>query len=282
MTTNTTAPITTTAGEAVPSQPPAKITPMEAMRSTLTKLEAEFGMALPPQIPTQKFIRTTITALQMNADLLDADRRSVLAACMKAAQDGLLVDGREAALVVFSLKGTKTAQYMPMIGGLLKKLRNSGELASIAAHVAYENDEFRYELGDEERIIHRPKLNERGKPMAAYAIARTKDGAIYREVMSVEQIEQVRSVSRAKDGPWFAWWDEMARKTVLRRLLKRLPSSADLDAVLAHDNETNDLAPQVPDQPTTASPSRLRASIGIEAADATPADAVASGEGQAQ
>lgn len=258
------------------TQPPATLPPIEAMRGTLLKLEAEFAMALPPQIPVQKFIRTTMTAVQMNPDLLNCDRRTLLASCMKAAQDGLLVDGREAALVIFRTKSGPAAQYMPMIGGLLKKLRNSGELASISAHVAYENDEFRYELGDDERIIHRPNLGgNRGQAIAAYAIAKTKDGATYREVMSLDQIEQVRNVSRAKDnGPWSQWWDEMARKTVLRRLMKRLPSSADLDSVLAHDNETNDLAPQVVQTtvtPVNGQPSKLRAAIGIEEPDGVDA-----------
>jgi recombination protein RecT len=250
------------------SSVPTTVTPMEAMRGTLNKLEAEFSMALPPQIPVQKFVRTTMTAVQMNPELLNADRRSLLASCMKAAQDGLLVDGREAALVIFRTKNGPAVQYMPMIGGLLKKLRNSGELASIAAHVAYEHDEFRYELGDEERIVHRPTLGgNRGQAIAAYAIAKTKDGAVYREVMSLDQIEQVRNVSRAKDnGPWVQWWDEMARKTVLRRLMKRLPSSADIDAVLAHDNEMSDLAPQTADQPAIVAPNRLRAAIGVDTA----------------
>lgn len=266
---------------ATASQVPAVASPMEMMRGTLNKLEAEFSMALPPQIPVQKFVRTTMTAVQMNPELLNADRRSLLASCMKAAQDGLLIDGREAALVIFRTKNGPAVQYMPMIGGLLKKLRNSGELASIAAHVAYQNDEFRYELGDEERIIHRPTLGgTRGQPIAAYAIARTKDGAVYREVMSLDQIEQVRNVSRAKDnGPWVQWWDEMARKTVLRRLLKRLPSSADLDAVLANDNETNDLAPQTAsEQPTVAAPNRLRASIGVDMAQAVEAEPAAASD----
>lgn len=269
--TDTTTPETNTPAKTEEPKVPEKLVPMEAMRVNLNRLEAEFACALPPQIPTQKFIRTTMTAIQMNPNLLSADRRSVFAACMKAAQDGLLVDGREAALVIFG----KQVQYMPMIGGLLKKLRNSGELASIAAHIAYDGDEFRYELGDEERIVHRPQLGEdRGKPMAAYAIAKTKDGAIYREVMSVNEIEAVRSVSRSgSKGPWVQWWDEMARKTVLRRLMKRLPSSADVDQVVAHDNETNDLAPQAgAEQPIVASPSRLRASMGVD--DATDAEIV--------
>jgi len=218
-----------------------ELTPIEAMRGTLVKMQPEFQAALPPQIPVEKFIRTTLTAVQMNPDLLGADRRSLLGACMKAAQDGLLLDGREAAPVIFRTKEGPKVQYMPMVGGILKKMRNSGEIASIGAHVVYDKDLFEYELGDDERIVHKPHLGtERGTPIAVYAIAKTKDGAIYREVMSVADVEKVRQASRAKDaGPWVQWWDEMAKKTVIRRMAKRLPSSADVDQVLQSDNEAS-------------------------------------------
>ena len=213
---------------------------IEVFRLTVQRLSNEFKAALPPQIPVERFVRTTLTAAQMNPALLEADRRTLLGACMRAAQDGLLPDGREAALVIFKSKhGLPTVQYMPMIGGLFKRARNSGEIATLAAHVVYERDTFRYTLGDDEKIEHTPFLGaERGEPIAAYAVAKTKDGAIYREVMTLEQIEQVRRVSRAKDdGPWVNWWDEMARKTVFRRLAKRLPSSADLEQALDSDND---------------------------------------------
>jgi recombination protein RecT len=218
-----------------------EITPMESMRGTLVKMQPEFAAALPPQIPVEKFIRTTLTAVQMNPDLLQADRRSLLGACMKAAQDGLLLDGREAAPVIFNTKDGKKVQYMPMVGGILKKIRNSGELASISAQVVYDKDNFEYELGDNESITHKPFLGEdRGKQIAVYAVAKTKDGAIYREVMSVADVEKVRAASKAgKFGPWVDWWDEMAKKTVIRRMAKRLPSSADLDSVLQADNEAS-------------------------------------------
>ena len=218
-----------------------ELTPIQAMRGTLTSMAPEFQAALPPQIPVEKFIRTTLTAIQMQPDLLNADRRSLLGSCMKAAQDGLLCDGREAALVIFNSKSGRTVQYMPMVGGILKKIRNSGELASISAQVVYDKDHFDYELGDDERIVHKPFLGkERGSPIAVYGIAKTKDGAIYREVMSVDEVEQVRKVSRASgNGPWVQWWGEMAKKTVIRRLAKRLPSRADVDSVLDADNEVS-------------------------------------------
>ena len=280
-----------------------ELTPMDAMRVTLTRMQPEFAAALPPQIPVEKFVRTTLTAVQMNPELLGADRRSLLGAAMKAAQDGLLLDGREAAPVIFRTKEGPKVQYMPMVGGILKKIRNSGELASIGAHVVYDKDLFKYTLGDDEKIEHTPSLDsDRGKPIAVYAIAKTKDGAIYREVMSVADVEKVRAASRASSsGPWVQWWDEMARKTVIRRIAKRLPSSADLDQVLASDNEASgfvqtphsapiDVTPSPTSAEGTNKPSRLKAAIGganvelgtgeivdqqpvtVEAGDAAPND----------
>lgn len=208
-------------------------------RETLNKMSGEIQNALPSQIDSNKFIRTTLTAVQMNPQILEADRTSILGSCLKAAQDGLLLDGREAALVIFNSKTGKKVQYMPMVGGILKKIRNSGELKTISSHVVYEKDFFEYELGDEENITHKPFLGEdRGSVIAAYAVAHTKDGGIYRDVMGIGDINKVRASSRAaNDGPWVDWFDEMAKKTVLRRLAKRLPSSADLDQVLQSDNE---------------------------------------------
>ncbi|MGA4550623.1 recombinase RecT [Methylorubrum aminovorans] len=212
----------------------------KTFRGDIQRMESEISAALPPHIPAERFIRVVITAVQGDPALLDADRKTLFEASMRAAQDGLLPDKREGALVIF--KGR--VQWMPMIGGILKKVRNSGELVSIGAHIAYENDRFAYVLGDEERIEHEPKLDgDRGKPRAAYAIAKTKDGGIYREVMSLGEIEKVRKVSRAAtNGPWVDWWEEMARKTVLRRLSKRLPMSTDLDDLIRRDDDLYDFS----------------------------------------
>lgn len=259
-----------------------ELTPIAAFRGTLERMNQDLQSALPPQIPVEKFIRTTLTAVQMQPDLLAADRKSLLGSTMRAAQDGLLCDGREAALVIFNTKEGKKVQYMPMVGGILKKIRNSGELASISAQVVYDKDHFEYELGDDERIVHKPFLGaDRGKQIACYAIAKTKDGAIYREVMSVSDVEKVRSASRAgKFGPWVDWWDEMAKKTVIRRLSKRLPSSADLDSVIKADDEAQgftqierrepiNITPAPEDQPAPLS--RLKASM-AQASETIDAD----------
>ena len=211
------------------------------LRSELQAMEPQFKLALPPQIPPERFTRVVMTAVQTNADLMNADKKSLFAACMKAAQDGLLPDGREAALVIFGGK----CQYMPMVQGILKKVRNSGEIASLSANIVHGNDEFTYWVDEHgEHMLHRPKvMGDRGEPTHAYASAKTKDGATFLEVMTKEEVEKVRSVSRAKgSGPWTQWWGEMAKKTVIRRLSKRLPMSTDLEDVIRRDDEHFDFA----------------------------------------
>jgi recombination protein RecT len=223
---------------------PVTIKPEQEIRQSLALMEPQFKMALPPQISPEKFIRVVMTAIQQNPKLIE-NRVGLYGAAMKCAQDGLLPDGKEAALVPYGA----TIQYLPMIGGILKKVRNSGELATISAHVVYERDEFTYELGDNERIIHKPMLGaERGKPILTYAIAKTKDGGIYREIMSEAQVQAVRNVSAAKNGgPWTGdFADEMRRKTVLRRLSKRLPMSTDLEQVIQRDDELYDFSDAAP------------------------------------
>lgn len=211
--------------------------PVQVIRQNLTAMAPEFKAALPAHVSVEKFTRVAMTAIQNNPDLANADRRSLFGAVVRLAQDGLLPDGREAALVLFGNK----AQAMPMIAGVLKKIRQSGDVAKISAQVVYENDHFVVRYGFDEDVEHSPPALDkpRGKPIGAYATAVLKDGSQLLEVMSLEQIEKVRSVSRAgKSGPWVQWWDEMARKTVMRRLSKRLPMSTDLEETIFDRDET--------------------------------------------
>lgn len=215
-----------------------------AFEQELQVYEPQIRAALPDHIAAARFRRVIVTAVNQNPDLQKADRRSLFIACVRSAQDGLYPDGREAALVVFNSKNKKTGewvksvQYLPMVAGIIKRARNSREVASIAAYVVYANDKFAYRLGDDPKIEHEPALTDRGKPIAVYAVAKLTNGETLREIMSVEEVEQVRAVSRAKDdGPWVQWWAEMARKSAIKRLAKRLPTSADVDEVLAHEEE---------------------------------------------
>lgn len=215
----------------------------DTLRQALVAMAPEFRAALPAHVTPEKFTRVTMTAININPDLRNADRNSLFAAVTKLAQDGLLPDGREAALVIFNSKNKqggwdKRVQAMPMIAGLLKLMRQSGEVAWVDAHVVHENDHFQYRPGIDEMPVFEPDwFGKRGEPIGAYAIARLKSGEIVpAEIMSVDAIEKVRAVSRSRDkGPWVEWWEQMALKTVLRSYLKRLPTSADVEQVFDRD-----------------------------------------------
>lgn len=202
--------------------------PITVIRQNLNAMAPQFQAALPKHVTVEKFTRVAMTAIQNSPDLANVDRASLFGAIVRLAQDGLLPDGREAAIVKFGNK----AQAMPMIAGILKKVRQSGDVAKVSAQVVYEADEFVWHLGFDEDVTHNPPALDkpRGKAIGAYATAVLKDGSRLLEVMNFDEIEQVRKVSRASgNGPWVQWWGEMARKTVMRRLSKRLPMSTDIE-----------------------------------------------------
>lgn len=215
---------------------------------------------LPAHIPLERFVRVVDTAVQQNPKILDATPRSIFSAAMKAATDGLLPDGREGAIVPYNVKKKgedgkdywdTDVQWMPMIAGIRKKVRNSGEIATWDAQVVYENDHFDYQLGDNPFINHKPLLSgDRGGVIAAYSIARLKTGELSREVMSIGEIEGIRSRSKAKDsGPWKSDYAEMCRKTVARRHSKVLPMSTDLDDLMRRDDDLYDFNAETAAQP---------------------------------
>jgi len=206
----------------------------------IEKSKGEFARSLPDYINPESFVRSVRTAIGLNPDLNNANPRTVISSCMKAAQDGLIIDGREAALIIRNVnvgtkenpKWEKQATYQPMVQGLMKLARNSGEISSITAQVVYANDKFLYALGDNEHIEHEPAglTVEQGEPIAAYAIVRLKDGTTVREVMRKSAILNIGAQGTngfqydpAKGKNYAEWW----RKTVLRRITKFIPRSSD-------------------------------------------------------
>lgn len=209
-------------------------------------LQTELAKMLPSTIPADKFVRTVQTAITLNPDLAEADKQSVLGACMRAASDGLIPDGREGAIVVYNAKQKdgsykKTAQWLCMVAGFIKRARNTGEISILNAFVVHKNDKFTIKLGLQMDLQHEPNFEDPGAAIGAYAVVKYKDETVDFEFMSRKQIEAIQSRSRAKDfGPWKTDAEEMWRKTALRRLAKRLPMSSDLHNVIASVDELYD------------------------------------------
>lgn len=236
----------------------------------------DIQMALPAGIPPAKFQRTILTAVAQNPALLQAERGSLILACYKAAQDGLVPDGREAALVTFNQrfkdpadnqwKSRASVQYMPMVYGLRKKILQAKDASGmpvvsalqvgVVYRVEVEKGYFLWERGSDPEVQHRPMLEitlaeaADENIVAAYSIATMRDGTRSCEVMRRFEIDQVRQMSQtgaegreyegkkiAAKGPWVDWFAEMAKKTVMRRHAKTLPMSSDVIAELGGEDD---------------------------------------------
>ncbi len=228
-----------------------EIRPIDEVRSTLTKMENELKSVLPSYISPAKFQQVVVTALQLNPTLLTLDRQSLYSACLNCASDGLIPNGKESALVPFKGK----VSYMPMVGGILKLIRNSGELATVDACTVHEKDFYEsYVDQTGPKFKHVKARGDRGNPMLTFAYALTKDGSVYHEEITEEEIKVIAKKGNEKFSAWQGEFiDEMRRKTVLKRLAKRLPKSTDLERVIERDNEIFDMEVPHAEPPTTSS-----------------------------
>lgn len=251
-------------------------TPKNALAVRVQQIDAmtnQFSAALPAHVPVERFKRTVVQALQQNPLLIEADMRSLGLAAQKLAIAGLTPDGREAALVPFKIRkgpraGKVDVQAMPMVQGLLKLARNTGEVQTLIVGVVHKGDHFRWLRGDDEMVEHVPApLDADPGPMiGAYAICKTKSGGVYRAVLRASEIAKIRAVSRASDdGPWATWPDQMWVKSAIRRLSKLMPMATDRGddgarrmaaAIEADDEQMIDVTPPANAGETSTAPAR--------------------------
>lgn len=201
-------------------------------------INAGVESVLPEHIKMSTFIRCAAIALSQSKDLEEADRDSVIMSLTKCANDGLIPDNKEAALVTFKTNvGTKQqpnwvkkAQYLPMIDGVLKRARMSGQITTMSAKAVFDGDDFDYWLDEDgEHIKYRPNLNSRGEFKLAFAMAKLVSGDLIVEVMTQDDIDKVRAASKTGEyGPWKDWYDRMACKAVFHRLARRLPNASEI------------------------------------------------------
>lgn len=223
---------------------------VNTFRGTLEKLKPQIALALPRHIKPDRLARIVLTSIQKTPSLLDCTQESLLGAIIQAAQLGLEPDGvlGHAYLIPYKTQCQLIVGYK----GMIKLARQSGEISSISAHVVRMRDEFEYAFGLEQRLVHVPARPpeeafsqdgdgwDPGPVTYVYAVATLKDGTKQFDVMDRWQVEAIRKRSRASNsGPWVTDWEEMAKKTVLRRLCKMLPASVEMQTAVALDERVD-------------------------------------------
>lgn len=218
---------------------PPKREPLAHLKNLLDASRPSMAAVIPKHLTPERLIKVALVAVSKTPALMAADPMTIVHSVMQAAQLGLDPGGAlgSAYLVPFRNRKTGRQECQLIVGyrGLIDLARRSGQIESVEARPVYENDAFEVSFGTDTHIHHKPCLD--GDPGAlrfVYSVAWLKDTPRpVVEVMNRTQIEKIRRRSKAgEDGPWVTDYDEMSRKTVVRRISKYLPLSPELATAL--------------------------------------------------
>ncbi|WP_296142387.1 recombinase RecT [uncultured Anaerococcus sp.] len=238
----------TNAKQALSKKTSNKPAPQDNVRNLLMSMKGEINNALPQYLPADKFVRTSLTAINSNPKLLQCSPQSLLAAVMNSAQLGLEFNTPlgEAYLIPYEnkRKGITEVQFQIGYQGLLKLAHNTGQFKRITAKEVHENDDFSINYGTGE-IHHSPVIRgESGDVIGYYAVYETKEGGRDSFYMSKEDAEAYgKKFSKSyswKDSPWQSNFDAMAKKSCIIQVLKYAPKAIDkpeLGQAMAFDNQ---------------------------------------------
>jgi recombination protein RecT len=203
-----------------------------SLAQAIEKMKPEIARALPKHLDPDRVARIATTVMRRTPKLADCTQASFLGALMTCAQLGLEPGPLgHAYLVPYKQECTFIVGYR----GMIELARRSGQVKQVYAKVVRQGDEFEYSFGLEPTLTHKPAGDIDRDITHAYAVLHLRDGVEF-EVMTRAEIERVRARSRAaQDGPWVTDFAEMAKKTVLRRLLKTAPMSVEYHTAMAVD-----------------------------------------------
>lgn len=213
---------------------PAKKTPTN-LKGWLDVYTTDIAKALPQQIDPKRFTRICMTALTGSRQLQSCTPESFIGAVLSSAQLGLEPNTPlgEAYLIPYGSR----CQFQLGYKGLIKLARNSGDITKIGAECIHENDEFSYTLGLDPTISHVPVFGDRGPVVGYYAYYKTKSGEVAFEVATRDEIEKfARTKSKTfGNGPWQTDFDAMAKKTLIKRVLKYAPLATETQRAIMQD-----------------------------------------------
>lgn len=225
------------------AKPPEKPATLQEMLK-LPGVKAQLSQALPSHCKPDRFLRVVANCIRRVPKLAECDQGSFFNCLLTLSQYGLEPDGRNAHLIPFrnNKAGITECQLIIDYKGLVELAMRSGLISTIHADVVCELDDFSYNMGEIER--HRIDLRkDRGEVYAVYAIVKYRDGSRKCEVMTRTDVEAIRKRSKSgNNGPWVTDWNEMAKKTVFKRLSKWISISAEFRDAVESDEDRIDPA----------------------------------------
>ena len=217
-----------------------KIQKGNKMKDFVKLYQNQIAKALPSVITVERFSRMVLTAITKNPKLSECTPQSFVGAMLTAAQLGLEPNTPlgQAYLIPYG----DNCQFQIGYKGLLELAYRSGEIKTLEARCVYENDDFSIEYGLNPNLIHKPSFKDKGELIGIYAVCHLNNEGYFFEFMSKEEIENHRNKYsksyKKNDSAWQTDFENMAKKTVIKKLLKYAPLKTEFVRAVAEDEQS--------------------------------------------
>lgn len=213
--------------------------PEQTLNALLKRMGPEIQRALPKHMDADRIARIALTAVRTTPKLLECDQMSFMAAVMQSAQLG--VEPNTGLGQAYLIPYGKQVQFQLSYKGLIDLATRSGQYKAIYAHEVYQNDEFRFSYGLNKDLVHIPSQEPNGEPIGYYAVYHLKNGGYDFVYWTKERVDQhaqkfSQAVQKGWTSPWKTNYDAMAKKTVLKEVLKYAPKSIELQKTVEADS----------------------------------------------
>jgi recombination protein RecT len=203
-------------------------------------IKSEIAKVLPKHMTAERMARVAINALTRTPKLNECTQESFFRCLLDLSQWGLEPNGRDAHLIPYGKECTLILDYK----GLATLAYRSGKVKLIHSDVIREGDIFFYSLGEVREHVSwawrtdAEKPEQPGKVIGAYCLVKMEGDVVKCEVMTMDEVLAIKSRSRSgNSGPWQTDFNEMAKKTVFRRVSKWLPLSPELVDAMQKDDD---------------------------------------------
>lgn len=225
--------------------------PRQQVSDLLERMAPEIQKALPSHMSAERMARIAMTAISSNTQLLECNPRSLIGALLQASQIGLEPNTAlgQAYLIPYynRNKGEFEAQLQLSYLGLIELATRTGQYKAIYAHEVYKEDEFYYEYGLHKNLVHKPVDDPKSEPIGYYAVYHLQNGGYdfsfwTRNKVELHSGQYSKAVQKGWNSPWKTDFDAMAKKTVLKDLLKYAPKSVEVSRAVGTDSKVSEIS----------------------------------------
>lgn len=216
------------------------INPTYAMKQLIVKMKSEINNALPSGICTERFTKIALAAFNSNSKIKDCEPMTFIAAIMHCAQLGLEPNTPlgQAYLIPQKVNGLDRVQFQIGYRGLIELSHRSGKIKTLYAHEVRENDDFDIDYGLVQKLTHKPLVTgNRGDVIGYYAVYQLEPSGYGFVFMTKDEVIKHRDkyIKNIEGSFWEREFDSMAKKTVIKKLLKYAPHNLEMQKAVIFD-----------------------------------------------